>query len=170
MLYFPIRVTFKYPRVRRLPVSFFLGHVPQSYSERTVIGIVFFLNAGCLSVNHCMKGPHTYCLKSIHPRLENETGRSNIHVKNYESVPLEVLAHDTRLPSLVSSATCVDDGNEFRDTVILTLSLFRCFVTTLIISTATICFNSCLCRSGNAFAKIGRSNVLLWILFKVKRW
>ena len=33
----------------------------------------FFSNAGCLSVDHCMKGPHIYCLKSIRTRLENET-------------------------------------------------------------------------------------------------
>ena len=35
----------------------------------------FFLkkNAGCLSVYHCMKGPPTYCLRSICTRIKNET-------------------------------------------------------------------------------------------------
>ena len=35
--------------------------------------IASLMSTKCLSVNHCMKGPHTYCLKSIRTRLENET-------------------------------------------------------------------------------------------------
>ena len=34
---------------------------------------VFFFDAGCLSVYHCMKGPPTYCLRSVRTRIRNET-------------------------------------------------------------------------------------------------
>jgi len=52
-------------KVRSLLAQWFalplLGHVPQSYSKPTVIGIVFF------------KGPPTYCLRSICTRVKKET-------------------------------------------------------------------------------------------------
>jgi hypothetical protein len=35
------------------------------------------MNAGCLSVYHCTKGPPTYCLRSVRARIKNETTYSH---------------------------------------------------------------------------------------------
>ena len=45
-----------------------------------LLSALFFFkkkSLGCLSVYHCMKGPPTYCLRSVRTRIKNETTQTS---------------------------------------------------------------------------------------------